>query len=326
MPADERPSPLRVVLISPDAALTERIGGALAALGHDVQRAATVAGGVELCRAAGADVAVLDDAIAPEERSVLRRDPDLYATTMLLAGEGVLSDADLSGGVQDHLGLGHDPAALRARVAAAGLTAQLRRELDVQAARLEALAYTDELTKVHNRRFVGGQLNAQVASATRHGRTLAVALVDLDRFKPINDEHGHDAGDRVLATVAKRMAARLRKEDVLGRWGGEEFLVLLPDTGAAGALHAAEDLRSAVGGTPIRWHASPLRVTVSAGVAVRRAGETPEQLLRRADEALYAAKDAGRDRVVLAPDPLGTAFGMRRQGEGAGSWMTGADR
>jgi two-component system cell cycle response regulator len=309
MPADERPSPLRVVLISPGAAWSDRLSGALGALGHEVQRAATVAGGVELCRATQADVAVLDDRIAAEERTLLRRDPDLYATTMLLAGAGRLTDADLCQGVQDHLGLGDDPAALRARVGAAGLTAQLRRELDVQAARLEAIAYTDELTRVHNRRFVGGQLSAQVASATRHGRSLAVVLVDLDRFKPVNDEYGHDAGDRVLAAVAERMGSRLRREDVLGRWGGEEFLVLLPDTDAGGAVQAAEDLREAVGGAPIRWHATPLSITVSAGVAVRVPGETPEQLVRRADEALYAAKRGGRDQVVLAPEPLSVAAG-----------------
>jgi two-component system, cell cycle response regulator len=304
MPADERPSPLRVVLISGDGALSDRVGDALAGLGHTVERAATVPGGAERCRALGADVVVLDDRIAAEERALLRRDPDLYGTTMLLAGPGRLTDADLAGGVQDHLGTGAARAALRARVSAAGLTAQLRRELDAQAARLEALAYTDELTKVHNRRYVSGQLNAQAASATRHGRSLAVVLVDLDRFKPINDEHGHDAGDRVLAAVAERMGARLRQEDVLGRWGGEEFLVLLPDTNAEGALHAAEDLRAAVGGSPVRWHGRPLRVTVSAGVAVRLPDEPPEQLVRRADEALYAAKAGGRDRVVLAPDRL----------------------
>jgi len=111
-----------------------------------------------------------------------------------------------------------------------------------------------------------------------------VALVDLDRSKPINDEHGHDAGDPGAGDGRQADGRPAAQGGRPRRWGGEEFLVLLPDTDAAGALHAAEDLRSAVGGNADRWHASPLRVTVSAGVAVRRAGETPEQLLRRADE------------------------------------------
>jgi diguanylate cyclase (GGDEF)-like protein len=121
-----------------------------------------------------------------------------------------------------------------------------------------------------------------------------VAILDLDHFKRINDAHGHKAGDAVLVAAAHALRAHLRAEDQLGRLGGEEFLVLLPDTEARAAAHVAEKLRAEVARAP-----TPVAVTVSIGVAAWD-GEAPEALLHRADEALYAAKQAGRDRVMAA--------------------------
>ena len=133
-----------------------------------------------------------------------------------------------------------------------------------------------------------------VSAARRHERPLTIAIVDIDHFKSVNDTHGHAAGDRVLAAVAGSLREQLRAEDQLGRLGGEEFLVLLPDTDSAAAGHVAEKLRAEVAAAP-----TPVPVTVSIGVAGWD-GETPEDLLHRADEALYAAKQAGRDRVLAA--------------------------
>jgi diguanylate cyclase (GGDEF)-like protein len=118
--------------------------------------------------------------------------------------------------------------------------------------------------------------------------------VDLDNFKSINDTHGHATGDQVLIAAVRAMRTHLRAEDQLGRLGGEEFLVLLPDTHDGAASAAAQKLREEVAGSP-----APVPVTCSVGVATWH-GESPEMLLRRADEALYAAKDAGRDRVIAA--------------------------
>jgi diguanylate cyclase (GGDEF)-like protein len=117
-------------------------------------------------------------------------------------------------------------------------------------------------------------------------------MVDLDGFKAVNDRHGHDAGDSVLVAAADALQRALRAEDVLGRLGGEEFLAVLPDTAAGPAARAAERLRAAVADA-----GGPVAVTASVGWAVLQPGEEPDELVRRADDALYAAKQEGRDRV-----------------------------
>jgi diguanylate cyclase (GGDEF)-like protein len=176
----------------------------------------------------------------------------------------------------------------------------LQEELVVQSERLEAMLFEDPLTKLSNRRFILTQLAAAVSAARRHERALSVAIVDIDHFKYVNDEHGHAAGDRVLAAVANSMRQHLRAEDQLGRLGGEEFLALLPDADAHAAATAAEKLRTAVAALAVHHDGGELAVTISAGWAAWD-GESPEELLRRADEALYEAKRGGRDRVEGAP-------------------------
>jgi diguanylate cyclase (GGDEF)-like protein len=160
--------------------------------------------------------------------------------------------------------------------------------------RLESLVREDALTGLLNRRAILSQLGGTISGARRHGHPLSIALVDLDNFKQINDTHGHATGDEVLIAAVRAMRSRLRAEDALGRLGGEEFLILLPDTQAAAARSVAEKLRAEVATAP-----GAVSVTCSVGVATW-SGETPDLLLRRADEALYAAKEAGRDRVIAA--------------------------
>jgi two-component system, cell cycle response regulator len=185
-------------------------------------------------------------------------------------------------------------AELLMRVHAAGRTKGLQDEIVAQAKRLEALLCEDALTGLSNRRFVLTQLAGQVSGARRHERPLSVAIVDVDHFKAINDTRGHAEGDQVLVAVARALREHLRAEDQLGRLGGEEFLVVLPDTDPEAAVAAAEKLRASVAETG---------VTVSIGWAAWE-GESPEELVRRADDALYAAKAAGRDRAVGAPATL----------------------
>lgn len=158
----------------------------------------------------------------------------------------------------------------------------------------EGLARTDPLTHVPNRREVQGSLQAALAAPG----PVCVLLLDLDRFKALNDAFGHAAGDDVLRKVAELGQARLRPEDTLGRWGGEEFLAVLPGTALEDAVEVAERLRGA-----IAEHVFPhgARVTVSVGVAQREAGETEAALVERADAAQYAAKRAGRNQVQAAP-------------------------
>jgi len=177
-------------------------------------------------------------------------------------------------------------------------------ELSAANAQLQKLAVTDSLTGVPNRRALFRLLEREMGRERRHGRELAVIMFDIDRFKAVNDHHGHAAGDAVLRHVAHVAAQAIRSIDTVGRYGGEEFVVVAPETDRAAALQLAERMREALRSSTVTVDHDQVRVTASFGVAMLRADDKePEQLLRRADEALYAAKAAGRDCVVAEPPP-----------------------
>ena len=170
-------------------------------------------------------------------------------------------------------------------------------------ARLAEQAMADPLTGLWNRRYLKGQAAKEMARARRGGTSLSLIIVDLDHFKRINDTHGHDVGDLVLQSFADTARAQLREGDILCRMGGEEFVILLPDTAPEQAMQVAERLRLAVSTTPVEVEteavaAARLTYTASLGVARVDPEETSlEPAIKRADEALYAAKNAGRNRV-----------------------------
>ena len=178
-------------------------------------------------------------------------------------------------------------------------------------------AETDAKTGLASARHLEALVVAELDRAARFGRPLAVLLADLDRFKAVNDTHGHLAGDAVLAAVGRIIRATLREYDIAGRFGGEEFVVALPEAGPAEAWAFAERLRQAVEAAPIAVAAGgvPLRVTISVGVACFPAhGATTTALTAAADAALYRAKAAGRNRVVVAGDGVAAPEG----GDGTG--------
>jgi diguanylate cyclase (GGDEF)-like protein len=163
----------------------------------------------------------------------------------------------------------------------------------------EHRAATDGLTGLPNARSVRETLTRMVAQTARSGGSLAAIALDLDHFKALNDQYGHQAGDEVLAGLGAALSRSLRASDFAGRWGGEEFVVLLPDTDAAGAADVAAKLRDLIG--TIRVPSVPVGVTASLGVAaLPEHAATSDDLLRAADRALYAAKAAGRDRVIVS--------------------------
>jgi len=165
------------------------------------------------------------------------------------------------------------------------------------------LAVTDALTGLHNRRYLDNHMKVLFARATARGRPLSVCITDIDRFKSVNDTHGHDAGDEVLKEVAARIRSTVRGADLACRFGGEEFVVVMPDTDSAAAALIAERLRNIIEQTPfvLKSTGASLNITASLGIACSRSGaETPEQLLKQADRALYDAKNSGRNRVVAA--------------------------
>lgn len=161
----------------------------------------------------------------------------------------------------------------------------------------------DSVTGIFNRLALDERLAQEYARWKRHRVPLSIAVLDIDHFKHINDRYGHKAGDKALRIVAQRLRGMSRETDFLARFGGEEFVLIMPDTAAEDARVAADKLRKAVAATPFHYDGSPIRLTLSAGVAELMAQDDLDSLFRRADAALYQAKDEGRNRCILAPPP-----------------------
>ena len=199
-----------------------------------------------------------------------------------------------------------------AGLAVLGLIARLarrRRQLTALNAELARLAAVDALTGLRNRRAIEEYLHDALSAARRHEHPLSVLVVDVDHFKNFNDTLGHRGGDAVLAHTARVLGGALRAEDAIGRWGGEEFLVVLPGTDERGALHATERLRDALAAEqPEEARSHGLAVTVTIGVAEWH-HEDMSELVSRADDALYGGKAAGRDTARVSPGVVGLTAG-----------------
>jgi len=187
--------------------------------------------------------------------------------------------------------------ALAGLVLMIGLADKLQ-QLRLDHAHASRLASVDTLTGASSRSVIEQYLKSAVQEAHKSGRPLSLVILDIDHFKRINDDHGHRIGDHCLRIIALRTRNRLRTYDLIGRYGGDEMLVILPDTRLGEALGVAENLRSAVNCRPLSIEGRLLQASLSLGVAELAAGETAEQLFERADAALYASKSAGRDRVT----------------------------
>jgi len=163
------------------------------------------------------------------------------------------------------------------------------------------MAITDQLTGLHNRRYMSRHLDTLMSNAVKNARSLAFVIMDIDFFKQVNDTYGHDIGDEVLKEFAARINANVRGIDLACRYGGEEFVVAMPDTDMAFAYNIAERLRQSIETTPVKISRAPgeLKITISIGIAKSEGeGDSAEKLLHRADQALYRAKRTGRNKVV----------------------------
>jgi len=187
----------------------------------------------------------------------------------------------------------------RLRARAAREVEQAHQELGQAYREVERLSRTDPLTGLPNRRAVWSRLEEERARLQRSKRPCAVAMADLDDFKRVNDRLGHDRGDAALVRVAETLRRALREQDLVGRWGGEEFLLVLPDTSAEGGRVVAEKLRQALAARPLLDDQPELSLTLTLGVAEMTTATSAEDGVRRADEALVAGKAAGKDRVVV---------------------------
>lgn len=236
----------------------------------------------------------------------LRERPDGH-TYYIMILTSLDTPADISfaldGGADEFVSKPYHADALRARANVGRRIVNLHTTLSEKMRMLEEAhaiishqAATDELTGLYNRRFFNENLCKHLGAAIRHSFHISVIMIDIDKFKSINDTYGHSAGDRILKICADTMRSQARTEDIVARWGGEEFIILLPYTNLEGAAVVAERIRIALASDCLVGSSIP--VTASFGLAELKEGEDTEALLRRADRALYRAKDEGRNRVI----------------------------
>jgi diguanylate cyclase (GGDEF)-like protein len=286
------------LIVDDDADQRQTLAALLGRAGYDVEVASNGNEAFAHLRQRPVDLVLLDVgmpgengfAVCKKIQHSLSHPPSVLFLTGRADPEACVYGLDVGG--QDYIVKPFEPDELEARIRAA---LRAKRTIDELASQVSR----DPLTGLLNRTELDERLNKAIATARRNERPLCALMIDVDRFKSVNDTLGHSAGDAVLVETARRIADVTRPSDSLFRYGGEEFFLVVPETSLAEAAKLAERLRMAISSTPFdAVAAGSLRVTVSIGVATWRPGRSAQVLVDAADEALYAAKSAGRDRVV----------------------------
>jgi len=238
-------------------------------------------------------------------RRIRQRDGEPYTYILLLTSKSQKEDLieGMDAGADDYITKPFDQNELQVRLRAGTRLVDLQAQLLRAREELREQATRDSLTNLWNRSSILGELARELARSDREVRPLGVVIVDLDHFKAINDTHGHLAGDAVLREAARRMQGGIRQYDSIGRYGGEEFLILFPGCSDAESYAQADRLRKQLSQTEMTLSGKTVRITASFGVTTALPGDrcTQEALIRKADEALYLAKKSGRNRVQVLP-------------------------
>ena len=297
---------MKILIAEDDAILRQLLERTLVRLGHEVIAVGDGNEARQLLLAPDAPRLAILDWMMPGTDGLavcreVREKAESHIYMILLSATDPDEDlfTGLDSGADDFLAKPLDAVELRARLHAGARIIDLQARLLAAQEALRIEATRDHLTGLANRRMIMHHLTRELNRARHEGRSVVVALADLDRFKTVNDAHGHAAGDAVLFETASRMRAVVRAYDFVGRYGGEEFLLVLPGADANAGHGIAERVRARIANDPVRAGlASPLHVSVSVGVAwTGTAGFEPDGIVAAADAALYRAKANGRNRV-----------------------------
>jgi two-component system cell cycle response regulator len=309
------------ILIADDSIVSRHLLEAtLRKWGYDVTVACDGAEALDLLQREDAPALIILDWMMPGMtglevcRRIRQRGSEPYTYILLLTSKSQKEDLieGMEAGADDYITKPFDQSELQVRLRAGTRLVDLQSQLLSAREALRDQAERDSLTRLWNRSSILNHLGRELARSDRESRPLGVVIVDLDHFKHINDTHGHLAGDAVLREAARRMQNSIRQYDSIGRYGGEEFLILLPGCSEADSFTQADRLRKQLAQSEMSVNETSVRVTASFGVTTAMPGEiwTQEALIRRADEALYMAKKSGRNRVEMLscrPEPASEA-------------------
>jgi len=298
----------KILVVDDDPAMLRLVSETLDGLGYILATASDGVEAIEKVRQDPPDLLILDVMMPKMNglevcRIVKSFSDESFIPIILVTVKGDIGSkvTGLKLGADDYLAKPYNPLELRARVASMLRIKSLQDKINAKRRQLEALSITDDLTGLYNHRALQQRLKDEFRRAQRYNDPLSILMIDIDRFKDVNDKYGHLFGDHVLAELAGVLKEAVRETDFVARYGGEEFVIILPQTHFAGCIPVAERVWRSVGERDYCDGKVKAKITVSVGVAFfpSKNVATVEQLLESADQALYQAKREGRNRICL---------------------------